>query len=51
MYPLLWRVRKMAIEHLQHELVALGEESFLMRWSTRFIKVANNTVQWCVVPY
>lgn len=44
MGPLLWRVPTMAKEHLHHELVALGEEAFLLRWSTHFIKVANSTV-------
>lgn len=51
MFPLLWRVRSILMSHLEHELAALGEEAFLLRWSTRFIVVRSNILSVSLVPY
>lgn len=51
MFPLLHRLRNVMLMHLNEELVILGEEAFLRRWSTRFIIVKNNRVSMPFLPY
>lgn len=51
MYPMLIKVRARLLQHLENELAAKGEEAFLQRWSTRFIKVTDNRLMVRVVDY
>lgn len=51
MFPLLYRLRNLMLTHLNEELVILGEEAFLRRWSTRFIVIRKNRVSMPFLPY
>ncbi|KAH9371029.1 hypothetical protein HPB48_007791 [Haemaphysalis longicornis] len=51
MFPLLWKIRSRLIEHLETEFATLGEQAFLQRWSTRFIRISNKQLQVGIVPY
>lgn len=51
MSPLLWKTRSRPINHLHTEFATLGEEDFLQRWFTRFIRIENSKLQLGIVPY
>lgn len=51
MYPMLLKVRARLLQHLENELAKLGEQAFLKRWSTRFIRVEQDQLRASVVDY
>lgn len=51
MFPMLRKMRSRLFDHLEAELAALGEEQFLQRWSTRFIRVVNKQIEVSILPY
>ncbi|KAG0417634.1 hypothetical protein HPB47_005438 [Ixodes persulcatus] len=45
LWPLLWRLRRELVGHLEEQLFFLGEEEFLRRWSCRYLSVRDSRIE------
>ncbi|CAN7950136.1 unnamed protein product [Ixodes pacificus] len=45
LWPLLWRLRREVVGHLEEQLFFLGEHEFLRRWSCRYLSVRDSRIE------
>ncbi|CAN7977739.1 unnamed protein product [Ixodes persulcatus] len=45
LWPLLWRLRRELVGHLEEQLFFLGEQEFLRRWSCRYLSVRDSRIE------
>ncbi|KAG0412960.1 hypothetical protein HPB47_009893 [Ixodes persulcatus] len=45
LWPLLWRLRRELVGHLEEQLFFLGEQEFLRRWSCRYLSVRDSRIK------
>ncbi|XP_040070511.3 uncharacterized protein LOC120843272, partial [Ixodes scapularis] len=45
LWPLLFRLRRELVSHLEAQLFLLGEQEFLRRWSCRYLHVHNSRIE------
>ncbi|KAG0432428.1 hypothetical protein HPB47_020851 [Ixodes persulcatus] len=45
LWPLLWRLRRELVGHLEEQLFFLGEQEFLRRWSCRYPSVRDSRIE------